>query len=118
MWSQARGRHAEEVLARGSGSVDAVTELGDVAIHLEDAPLRPQEFDERGEVRFEALAHEAAPAPQEQVLRGLLADRARAAQALAVVGVGQCVLDRGDIEAVMGRKLLVLRRDQRDRQLP
>ena len=43
--------------------VNALAHLDRVEIHLHDALLRPEQFDERGEVDLEALARPAAPWP-------------------------------------------------------
>ena len=114
---QLRGRAAEVAFAGRTGTIDAVTELGDVEIDLDDALLWPEQLDEGGEIGFQALAHETAAIPQEQVLRHLLADRAGTAQPRAVLGIGQRGLDRIDIEAMVVREFLVFGCDQGDRQI-
>src|SRR5215813_7024547 len=85
-------------------AVDAVTPLDHVEIDLEDARLRPAEFDEFGDVGLDALAQEAAAGPEQDVLGGLLRDRAGAAQLAA----GTKALERGadlvEIKAVMKAK--------------
>jgi hypothetical protein len=53
----------EEPLGGGFGAVGPNAELGDIEINLEDAPLRPQAFDQHGEIGFEALAKIAASRP-------------------------------------------------------
>ncbi len=113
---QRAGRLAEIHLARGRRAVDAVAELGHVQIDLENALLRPAQFDQHGEVRLEPFAHEAAPVPEKQIFRGLLADRTRTTQTLAVFGVLDRIADRFDVETVVVRKFLVFRGHQRDRQ--
>src|SRR5581483_6278643 len=67
----------------------------------------------------DALAHETASVPQEQVLGGLLADRAGAAQAFALISIAGRRVDRFEIETVMKRKFLIFRghhRQRRDRR--
>src|SRR5215471_5137858 len=41
----------EELLRRGLRAVDTIAELGDVEVDLEDAPLRPGQLEQYGEVR-------------------------------------------------------------------
>src|SRR5262249_9417580 len=76
---------AEVEPARRADAEDAGAELREVQVDLEDAPLRPQRLDPQREPRLEALAHPAAARPEEEVLRDLLRDRARAAQAPRVL---------------------------------
>ena len=104
----------EEVARGGLDAVDAAAELDDVQIHLEDALLRPQGLDHDREHGLEALAHEAAARPEEQVLRHLLRDGAGAAQLVAALMRAHRLADRFEIEAGMERKLLVLGGDHRD----
>src|SRR5690606_27482546 len=80
-----RGRVLAPVAARRRlRPVDAVAELGHVDVDLEDALLRPQQFDPQRVPGLGTLAQPAAAAPEEQVLGQLLADRAAAAHAPAI----------------------------------
>src|SRR3546814_5280367 len=67
-------RMMEVGLRRRLDTVDAGTEFGDVEIDLENALLRPQCFDQDRVAGFDAFAKITAARPQEQILRGLLAD--------------------------------------------
>src|SRR5690606_11534758 len=92
------------VAARGGlRAVDAVAELGDVGVDLQDPRLRPQRLDQHRVPGLDALAHPArgtvAAIPQEQVLRHLLADRAGPAQPAAAGVAGARLLDRLQVEA-------------------
>src|SRR3546814_4306600 len=75
-------RMMEVGLRRRLDTVDAGTDFGDVEIDLENALLRPQCFDQDRVVGFDAFAKITAARPQEQILRGLLADGRCAARAL------------------------------------
>ena len=63
--TQAQGRLVPEALGCRLDPVDAVTELRDVQVHLQNALLGPQRLDQHREVCLEPLAHEAVPGPQE-----------------------------------------------------
>src|SRR5690606_16364756 len=69
---------------RGLRAVDAIAELDDVGIDLEDPPLGPEQLDQQRVPGLDALAQparrRALPLPEEQVLGQLLADGAAAAQ--------------------------------------
>src|SRR5580692_2065335 len=54
------GGFAEVALRGRFGAVRAVAEFGDVQIHLQYPPLRPQALDQDGEVGLEPLAKIAA----------------------------------------------------------
>src|ERR1700683_1283063 len=97
--AQVQRRGVPEALCRRLHPVDAVAELGDVQVDLQDALLGPQGLDEYGEVRLEPLADEAWPGPQKQVLRHLLRDGARAAQPFAMLAGAYRLADRVEIEA-------------------
>src|SRR5690606_26156347 len=103
---RSRCRELARVLAaiapRGRlGSIHAVTELGDVVVHLRDPLLWPQRLDQRRVPGVQAFADPAAPSPQERVLCRLLADGARPAQATATgVALGG-VADRVQVEPVV-----------------
>ena len=107
---------AEECLRCGLHAVDAVAELGDIRIDLDDARFGPGQFQQYGEIRLQSFAHETSPVPEKQVLGGLLRDRAGAAQTCAVVGIVHGVADRLEIEAMVSRKFLVFGSDERNRQ--
>src|SRR3546814_5961618 len=94
-------------LRRRLDTVDAGTEFGDVEIDLENALLRPQCFDQDRVAGFDAFAKITAARPQEQILRGLLADGRCAARALRVLVVLARLLDRLDIATLVVVKLLV-----------
>jgi hypothetical protein len=103
-------RALAEVHIGGSADTEhAASELGDVQVHLEDALLRPQRLDEHGEVGLQAFSEPTLPRPQEEVLRDLLRDRARATHALAAPAIFQRVVDRLQIEAVMRGEVLIFR---------
>jgi hypothetical protein len=53
-------------------AVGPVTQLGRVEVHLEDAPLWPEELEKDGEVGFEPLADVAQTRPQEEIPGNLL----------------------------------------------
>jgi len=63
---------SKEGLGGGIHPVGPVTKLGDVEVHLKDAPLWPEELEEDGEVGFEPLADIASTLPQEEVPGDLL----------------------------------------------
>jgi len=94
-----------------------IPQLHDVQIYFEDAALGPGKFDHRGEIGLEAFAHEAAARPQKHVFGHLLRNRAGTAQALPVLVRIERVLDRSEIEAVVGCEVLILRGDDGQRGL-
>jgi len=112
---------AEKMPARWREAVDAWTQLDDVQVNLEDAPLRQRQVDEDREPGLQPFAQVAAAAQQVQVLRNLLRDRRRAAQWSAIGKILYGVADRIDVEAEVIGEILVLggyyrqRRRQPDR---
>jgi hypothetical protein len=100
---------AEVRIGSSADAEHAASELGDVQVHLEDALLRPQRFDEHREVRFQALAQPTLLRPQEQILRDLLRNRARAAYAATALAIFQSIVDRLQIEAMVRREVLIFR---------
>ena len=114
---QARGRPVKKALGRRLGAIGSITELGDVQIDLEDAPLRPEPFDQQREVRLETLAEIAPAGPKIQILRHLLADGARAAHAMAVLVELIGLLDGLDVESPVVGEFLILRGDHGERQI-
>ena len=98
---EARSGLAEVAPARGLDAEDARAELGEVQVDLENAALRPEQLDPDREPGLEALAQPAPAVPEEEVLRDLLAQRARAAHAAAVGPLAQRVLDRLEVEAAV-----------------
>src|ERR1700694_5899847 len=57
-----------ETLRRGLHAVDAVTELRNVQIHLENPLLGPQRLDQHGEVGLKGLPHEAVTGAHEPTI--------------------------------------------------
>src|ERR1700756_3228858 len=72
---------AEIALCTSIDAIGADARFRDVEIHFHDAALAPEVFDQEREIRLERLAHIAAALDQEDVLRGLLADRRTATDA-------------------------------------
>src|SRR5271156_909357 len=107
----------EEALRGRLGTIRAVAELRDIQIDLEDAPLRPEAFDEQREVRLEALAEIAAAGPKIQILRHLLADGACPPDGMAVLVELIGLLDGLDVEPPVLREFLILRGDHGERQI-
>ena len=108
-----------EVLARGRFDAEQPgPELRDVQVDLEDSLLRPAHLEQHGEVRLEPLADEAAALPQKQILRDLLRDRGRAAQAIAVAIIRQRLVERHEVDAVMLDESLILGRHDGARGAP
>ena len=62
------------LLCHRLGTVDAIPHLNGVEVDLHDALLRPQQFDEHGEVSLKTFPHPRATRPQEHILRRLLRD--------------------------------------------
>ena len=105
--SQRTGVLVPEALRGGLYPVDAVAELRDIQVHLENALLGPAGLDKHREVRLQTLAHEGVAGPQEQILGHLLRDRARAAQVLALLAGAHCRADGVQVEAgVEGEQLV------------
>ncbi len=98
----------EEATARRLHAEDAGSELGHVQIHLEDASLGPGELDPDREPRLEPLAQQASARPQEEVLRQLLRDRARPAQASLFLALFHGLGDGPEVEAPVLAKALIL----------
>src|SRR3546814_9622525 len=73
--------------------------------------------DLRRQDEFQALAQIAAVGPEKKVLRRLHADRAGAAQPVAVLGGGPGVPHLRPVEAPVPAEPVVLRRDDRRRQV-
>lgn len=107
------GGASVEIMLRGRlDAVDAGAHLRDVEIDFHDPRLAPDQFGEAGEPRLEPLADVGAAGPEEYVLRGLLRDGRSAAQ-LAAIGVARVRrLHRGEIEAVVGAEIGILRPDR------
>ena len=93
----------EMILGYGIGTIYPLAHLDGVEIDLDDALLGPKQFDEGGEIDFEALAHPRSARPEEHVLGGLLADGRGAEftllRMLQIADGG--VLDGFIVEAVM-----------------
>src|ERR1700722_17424646 len=96
---EVRGSLVEEVARGRFDAVNAAAELHDVQIHLEDAFLGPQGLDHYREHGLEALAHEAAARPQEQVLSPRLGYGAGGALLASVLLGGQRLWGGLEIEA-------------------
>src|SRR5690606_20887089 len=88
-------------------AVYAITEFGHVDVDLEDAGLRPHQFDQGRIPGLKPLAHPAAATPEEQVLRRLLADRACAPHLPAAFVVPAGLAYGLDVEAVVPGEFLV-----------
>src|SRR3546814_6756533 len=68
-------------------AIGADPRLGDVQIDFHDPPFAPDRLDQKSEPHLGHLAHiarPAAPLPQEDIFRGLLAYRLSAAQFLSL----------------------------------
>ena len=92
----------EVLLSHGLYAIDAWPRLDAVEIDLHDAFLRPEQFDEHGEIGFQALAHPRATRPEKDVLGRLLRDGRCAMCAFRMAGVmlgGS--LDGFEVETVM-----------------
>ena len=101
-----------EIVAGGSlGAEIAVSPVDDVQIDGEDSFFRPQRFDEHGEPCFHALAHPASDRGEKHASRGLLADRARTAQAPPVLARLDRLVDRPPVETMMRTEIFVFGRD-------
>src|SRR5690606_29249965 len=106
--AEARRRDPKVMSGRRLGPEYPVPPLDAVQVHLEDALLGPQGFQQQGEPDFQPLAHPAAAGPEEQVLGHLLAEGAGAAQAAAPAVVFQRIADGRQIEApVLGEALIL-----------
>src|SRR3546814_15731700 len=84
-------------------------------IDLHDPPFAPDRLDQEGEPHFGHLAGVTRPAaalPQEDILRGLLADGRSAAQLLALGVTLDRLFDRLAVETVVAAKFAVLRRNR------
>src|SRR5690606_26773792 len=113
-WQRQRGGHArglvrahtdgrvlEVALAASFDAVSPPSRLGDVEIDFHDPAFAPALLDQQREPGFETLAEVAAALPQEDVLRGLLADRRAAADATSLRVAFDRALDRLAVEAVV-----------------
>lgn len=78
---EAGGGDAEVVLGGGLGAIDAGSHLDGVEVDFKDALFGPHQFDQHGEIGFEAFAYPAVSGPEEDIFYGLLADGAGAAVA-------------------------------------
>ena len=83
---QSRGGLVKMILGGGLGAEHSRPPFDDIEVHLHDPVLRPDDGHEIGQRRLGDLAHVAPPRPEEQVLRRLHGDGARASQLAAVLG--------------------------------
>src|SRR5215471_5006913 len=95
------------------GAKDTVTPLDHVEIDLEDAGFRPAELQKLGDVGLDPLAQEPAAWPEQDVLCGLLRDRAGAAELAAGAESLERRADLLEIEAVVEAEAGVLRAHHR-----
>src|SRR6266480_28890 len=95
-------RFVEGIAAAGLDAELAVRPpFGDVEINFEHAPLGQHQIDPERERKLQPLAHEAAPRPQKQVLRGLLRDGGDAARLADVVDIVDPLLELAPVYPVM-----------------
>src|SRR3546814_14549415 len=102
-------------------AIGADAGLRDVQINLHDPPLAPDFLDQAGEPDLWNLADIARPAaalPQEDILRGLLADGRTAAEFLALGVAFDSILDRGGVRSVERRSVKECVRQCRSRWSP
>jgi len=105
----------EKALRGDLGAVGAVAEFGDVQVDLQDAPLRQARLDQHRKIRLQPLAKIAAARPQEHILGNLLADRARAVDAVTVLVHLVGLFDGLDVKSPVLGKFLIFRCDDRQR---
>src|SRR5690554_3447329 len=105
--AQPCGRMVEIALRACLDTISAAARLGDVEIDFHDPPLVPDLLDQQCEPGFQPFAEVTAALPQEDVLGGLLADRAAAADSAALLVAPDRLFDRLAVEAVMAAELAV-----------
>src|SRR5215475_8838589 len=105
----------EIVSGSSFNSVDAVAKLHDVQVSFYNSAFRPERLQKNGKVSFEAFSNQSPVLPQEEILRGLLRQRAPAPYSLAVFVVVDGPLNRFPIEAMVMHEVLIFRRDHRKR---
>ena len=99
------------LLCNGLGAKDAGAHLNAVEIHLKDALLGPDEFDEKGVVRLQSLTQPRAGAKGKDILCRLLRNRTGAAVALPLLALLKRLLNLVKVKTVVLVKKLVLRRN-------
>jgi len=67
----------------GLHAVDAVAQLDDVDVELQDPLFAQEQFHPKGVISLQALANPRAPLPQKQRTSALLTDRGRPTRATA-----------------------------------
>lgn len=97
------------------GTIDIGRELRDIAVHLQDAVLRPHPFDQYRIVGLDPFSDKAMPWWQEEVLRHLLGDRACTAHWPVRVALVSFlgVLDLDHVKTMMLKEPLILRGNDR-----